>query len=95
MLQISGNLFLALFHSIGAKQKKFVWIMQELRTRSCPVVFATFSAGSKACLYRVFQVILGIQSLCLIWRILEFEVFLCPFKVKMPIVIALHINAAY
>lgn len=32
---------------------------------------------------------------CLIWRILEFEVFVCPFKVEMPIVIAFHINAAY
>ncbi|KAK7319852.1 hypothetical protein RJT34_04580 [Clitoria ternatea] len=34
-------------------------LIQELRIRSCPVVFAAFSAGSKACLYKVFQLIDG------------------------------------
>ncbi|KAI9127917.1 hypothetical protein K1719_000910 [Acacia pycnantha] len=34
-------------------------LIKELRTRSCPVVFASFSAGSKACLYKVVQLIEG------------------------------------
>ncbi|KAI4298446.1 hypothetical protein L6164_032003 [Bauhinia variegata] len=34
-------------------------LMEELRTRSCPVVFVAFCAGSKACLYKVVQLIEG------------------------------------
>ncbi|XLR47409.1 hypothetical protein S83_032069, partial [Arachis hypogaea] len=34
-------------------------LIEELRIRPCPVVFATFSAGSKACLNKVFQLIEG------------------------------------
>ncbi|XP_004505203.1 uncharacterized protein [Cicer arietinum] len=30
-------------------------LVEVLRTRPCPVVFASFSAGSKACLYKLFQ----------------------------------------
>lgn len=33
---------------------------QELRIRPCPVVFAALSGGPKACMYKVFQVNLGI-----------------------------------
>ncbi|KAL1290525.1 hypothetical protein AAHE18_20G136700 [Arachis hypogaea] len=34
-------------------------LIEELWIRPCPVVFAAFSAGSKACLYKVFQLIEG------------------------------------
>ncbi|XP_057417852.1 uncharacterized protein LOC130712043 [Lotus japonicus] len=34
-------------------------LIEELKTKSCPVVFAAFSAGSKACLYKVLQLIDG------------------------------------
>ncbi|CAL0313545.1 unnamed protein product [Lupinus luteus] len=34
-------------------------LIEELRIRPCPVVFAAYSAGSKACLYKVFQLIDG------------------------------------
>lgn len=34
-------------------------IIEELRVRPCPLVFAAFSGGSKACLYKVYQVIEG------------------------------------
>ena len=30
--------------------------MKELKTRPCPVVFASFSGGPKACMYKVLQV---------------------------------------
>ncbi|CAK8577512.1 unnamed protein product [Lathyrus sativus] len=30
-------------------------LIEVLRTRPCPVVFASFSAGSKACMYKLFQ----------------------------------------
>lgn len=53
------------FSLIGKKKKikmtvkwyylVFVW-MQELQIKPCPVVFAAFSAGSKACMSKVFQV---------------------------------------
>ncbi|KAK4744975.1 hypothetical protein SAY87_011287 [Trapa incisa] len=32
-------------------------LREELRIKPCPVVFAAFSAGSKACMYKVFQII--------------------------------------
>ncbi|GFY90008.1 peptide methionine sulfoxide reductase [Actinidia rufa] len=34
-------------------------LAEELRTSPCPVVLAAFSGGSKACMYKVFQVIEG------------------------------------
>ena len=34
----------------------FVMDKQELRIRPCPIVFAAFSGGPKACMYKVFQV---------------------------------------
>lgn len=37
----------------------FVTTKQELRNRPCPIVFAAFSGGPKACMYKVFQVKLG------------------------------------
>ncbi|KAF7810912.1 Alpha/Beta hydrolase fold [Senna tora] len=40
-------------------------LIKELRAKSCPVVFAAFSAGSKACLYKVVQIITDfINLLC-------------------------------
>lgn len=30
--------------------------MKELKVRPCPVVFASFSGGPKACMYKVLQV---------------------------------------
>lgn len=30
--------------------------MQELKIRPCPIVFASFSGGPKACMYKVLQV---------------------------------------
>jgi hypothetical protein len=35
-----------------------VFGMQDLRVRPCPIVFVAFSGGPKACMYKVFQVIL-------------------------------------
>lgn len=34
-------------------------LVEELRIRPCPIVFAAFSGGSKACMYKVFQIIEG------------------------------------
>ncbi|KAA8536183.1 hypothetical protein F0562_028661 [Nyssa sinensis] len=34
-------------------------LVEELRTRPCPLVLAAFSGGSKACMYKVFQIIEG------------------------------------
>lgn len=34
-------------------------LVQELKLRPCPVVFASFSGGSKACMYKVLQTIEG------------------------------------
>lgn len=30
--------------------------MQELKIRPCPIIFASFSGGPKACMYKVIQV---------------------------------------
>ncbi|KAL7002802.1 hypothetical protein U1Q18_003960, partial [Sarracenia purpurea var. burkii] len=35
-------------------------LAEELRIMPCPLVFAAFSGGSKACMYKVFQVIEGV-----------------------------------
>ncbi|KAL2344839.1 hypothetical protein Fmac_006124 [Flemingia macrophylla] len=54
--------YLSAFHDERATPLAFCVLdelIKELRTRSCPVVFAAFSAGSKACLYKVFQLIDG------------------------------------
>ncbi|XP_027348674.1 uncharacterized protein LOC113860196 isoform X2 [Abrus precatorius] len=54
--------YLSAFHDDNAMPLALCVIdelIKELRTRSCPVVFAAFSAGSKACLYKVFQLIDG------------------------------------
>ncbi|CAJ1939429.1 unnamed protein product [Sphenostylis stenocarpa] len=54
--------YLTAFHDESAMPLAFCVLdelIEELRTRSCPVVFAAFSAGSKACLYKVFQLIDG------------------------------------
>lgn len=34
-------------------------VIEELRVRPCPIVFAAFSGASKACMYKVFQIIEG------------------------------------
>ncbi|XP_057975376.1 uncharacterized protein LOC131162794 [Malania oleifera] len=34
-------------------------LVKELRTRRCPIVFASFSGGPKACMYKVLQIIEG------------------------------------
>ncbi|KAI3460244.1 hypothetical protein Pfo_016907 [Paulownia fortunei] len=34
-------------------------LVQELKLKPCPVVFASFSGGPKACMYKVFQIIEG------------------------------------
>ncbi|KAJ8762272.1 hypothetical protein K2173_007429 [Erythroxylum novogranatense] len=34
-------------------------LLDELKLRPCPVVFASFSGGSKACMYKVLQIIEG------------------------------------
>ncbi|CAK9181253.1 unnamed protein product [Ilex paraguariensis] len=34
-------------------------LVEELRSRPCPLVLAAYSGGSKACLYKVFQIIEG------------------------------------
>ncbi|KAJ9674453.1 hypothetical protein PVL29_023789 [Vitis rotundifolia] len=34
-------------------------LVKELKTRPCPVVFASFSGGPKACMYKVLQIIDG------------------------------------
>ncbi|KAK1423834.1 hypothetical protein QVD17_19143 [Tagetes erecta] len=34
-------------------------LLEELRPRPCPLVFASFSGGSQACMYKVFQIIEG------------------------------------
>lgn len=34
-------------------------LVEELRIRPCPIVFAAFSGGPKACMYKVFQIIEG------------------------------------
>lgn len=34
-------------------------LIEELKTRPCPVVFASFSGGPKACMYKVLQIIEG------------------------------------
>ncbi|KAL2520962.1 hypothetical protein Fot_24885 [Forsythia ovata] len=34
-------------------------LVQELKIRPCPVVFASFSGGTKACMYKVLQIIQG------------------------------------
>lgn len=34
-------------------------LVKELKTRPCPVVFASFSGGPKACMYKVLQIIEG------------------------------------
>lgn len=34
----------------------FLGVFQELRIKPCPVVFVGLSAGTKACMYKVFQV---------------------------------------
>ncbi|XP_061367135.1 uncharacterized protein LOC133310252 isoform X2 [Gastrolobium bilobum] len=47
--------FCVLDELIEDLSKKIPWSMQELTTRSCPVVFAAFSAGSKACLYKLID----------------------------------------
>ncbi|KAL9327450.1 hypothetical protein ACSQ67_008095 [Phaseolus vulgaris] len=60
-LVCSAN-YLSAFHDETAMPLAFCVLdelVEELRTRSCPVVFASFSAGSKACLYKVFQLIDG------------------------------------
>ncbi|KAL5802492.1 hypothetical protein ACOSQ4_030797 [Xanthoceras sorbifolium] len=36
---------------------------QELKVKPCPVVFASFSGGPKACMYKVLQMTEGIISL--------------------------------
>nr|KYP76344.1 hypothetical protein KK1_020581 [Cajanus cajan] len=54
--------YLSAFHDESATPLAFCVLdelIEELRTRSCPVVFTAFSAGSKACLYKVFQLIDG------------------------------------
>nr|ACU17827.1 unknown [Glycine max] len=54
--------YFSAFHDESAMPLAFCVLdelIEELRTRSCPVVFAAFSAGSKACLFRVFQLIDG------------------------------------
>ncbi|XP_039059781.1 uncharacterized protein LOC120203608 [Hibiscus syriacus] len=35
-------------------------LVQELKMRPCPVVFASFSGGPKACMYKVLQMIDGL-----------------------------------
>ncbi|KAI3695572.1 hypothetical protein L1987_78570 [Smallanthus sonchifolius] len=34
-------------------------LLEELRARPCPLVLASFSGGSQACMYKVFQIIEG------------------------------------
>lgn len=34
-------------------------LLKELRNKPCPVVFAAFSGGAKACMYKIFQIIQG------------------------------------
>ncbi|KAL1546983.1 hypothetical protein AAHA92_23509 [Salvia divinorum] len=34
-------------------------LIQELKTRPCPIIFASFSGGPKACMYKVLQIIEG------------------------------------
>ncbi|XLS74683.1 hypothetical protein HN51_031548 [Arachis hypogaea] len=54
--------YLSAFHDENVMSLAFSVLkelIEELRIRPCPVVFATFSAGSKACLNKVFQLIEG------------------------------------
>lgn len=52
-----------------------VVIVQELKTRPCPVIFLAFSGAPKACMYKVLQVSLKGFNFEIICR--HFVLFLC------------------
>ncbi|XP_016650651.1 PREDICTED: uncharacterized protein LOC103335317 [Prunus mume] len=55
--------FLHAFDPEKAMSSAFVILnelVEELRIKPCPVVFVALSAGTKACMYKVFQIIEGI-----------------------------------
>ncbi|KAE8703135.1 hypothetical protein F3Y22_tig00110474pilonHSYRG00186 [Hibiscus syriacus] len=52
--------FLNLYYPERAMSLAFVVLnelLEELKIRTCPVVFVTFSVSTKACMYKVFQII--------------------------------------
>ncbi|KAF5745635.1 hypothetical protein HS088_TW07G01227 [Tripterygium wilfordii] len=54
--------FLSAFYPERASSLSLVLLnelVEELSIRPCPVVFVAFSVGSKACLYKIFQIIQG------------------------------------
>lgn len=54
--------FLSLFSTEKATSLAFAVLnelLEELKIRPCPVVFASFSGGSKSCTYKVFKIIEG------------------------------------
>ncbi|KAJ4839631.1 hypothetical protein Tsubulata_034662 [Turnera subulata] len=54
--------FLTAFHPERAMSLAYILLnelVEELRARPCPVVFSAMSGGSKACMYKVFQIIQG------------------------------------
>lgn len=57
--------FLDAFYPERALSSAFVVLnelVEELRIRPCPIVFAAFSGGTKASMYKVFQIIEGISE---------------------------------
>ncbi|KAF9675921.1 hypothetical protein SADUNF_Sadunf09G0084100 [Salix dunnii] len=54
--------FLSAFYPERALSLAYILLnelVEDLRVRPCPVVFVAFSGGSKACMYKVFQIIQG------------------------------------
>ncbi|GAV70292.1 DUF829 domain-containing protein [Cephalotus follicularis] len=60
---LSHSHFLHAFYPEKAMAVAFVLLsqlVQELKIRTCPIVFVAFSGGSKSCLYKVLQILQGI-----------------------------------
>ncbi|XP_052311903.1 uncharacterized protein LOC7490025 isoform X1 [Populus trichocarpa] len=54
--------FLSAFYPERALSLAYILLnelVEDLRVRPCPVIFVAFSGGSKACMYKVFQIIQG------------------------------------